>query len=60
MIAAIGDAFNGVMGWVGDFVTALTTSDGVLNDMLPVFVLGIGVSLLMLGIRAVKSMTWGA
>ncbi len=60
MIEAIGSAFTGVIGWVGEFVTALTGADGVLKDLLPVFVIGIGVSLLLLGIKAVKSMTWGA
>ena len=60
MVEAIGSAFTGVIGWVGEFVTALTTAEGALNDLLPVFVIGIGVSLLLLGIKAVKSMTWGA
>lgn len=60
MIAAIGDAFTGVIGWVGEFVTALTGAEGALKDLLPVFVIGIGVSLLLLGIKVVKSMIWGA
>lgn len=60
MIEAISAAFTGVIGWVGEFVTALTGASGALKDLLPVFVIGIGVSLLLLGIKAVKSMTWGA
>lgn len=60
MIAAIGDAFTGVIGWVGEFVTALVGADGALHDLLPVFVIGIGVSATMLCIKAVKTLTWGA
>lgn len=60
MIEAIGTAFTGVIGWVGEFVTALVGAEGALKDLLPVFVIGIGVSILLLGIKAVKSMTWGA
>lgn len=60
MIEAIGSAFTGVLGWVGEFVSALTGADGVLKDLLPIFVIGVGVSLVLLAIKAVKSMTWGA
>lgn len=60
MISAIGDAFTGVIGWVGDYVSALVGAEGALKELLPVFAIGIGVSVLMLGIKAVKSMTWGA
>ena len=60
MVAAISDAFTGIISWMGQFVTALVTTDGELNALLPVFVIGIGVSILLLGIKAVKSMTWGA
>ena len=60
MIAAIGDAFTGVIGWVGQYVSALVGAEGALKELLPVFAIGIGVSVLMLGIKATKSMTWGA
>lgn len=60
MIEAIGAAFTGVIGWVGEFITALVGAEGALHDMLPVFAIGVGVSVLMLGIKAAKSMTWGA
>ena len=60
MVQAITSAFQAVMQWIGLFVTALVGESGMLHDLLPVFVIGIGVSLLMLGIKAVKSMTWGA
>lgn len=60
MIQAISSAFTGVIGWVGEFVTALVGAEGSLSELLPVFAIGVGVSVLMLGIKAVKSMTWGA
>ena len=60
MIAAISSAFTGVIGWIGEFISALVGAEGALKEMLPVFAIGVGVSVLMLGIKAVKSMTWGA
>ncbi len=58
--SAIKDAFGFLMELIGMFVNALTSSEGTLNALLPVFVIGVGVSVLLLGIKVVKSMTWGA
>lgn len=60
MIEAIGAAFTGVLGYVGEFVGALVGDAGPLKELLPVFAIGIGVSVLMLAIKTVKGMTWGA
>ena len=59
MAAAITEALSTVIGWVGTVVTALTGTDGQLKDLLPLLAIGIAVSALMLGVKAIKSFAWG-
>ena len=49
MLTEVGTALTSVIGWVGDVVTALTTSTGALYALLPLLAVGIAVSALMLG-----------
>lgn len=60
MVAAISSAFTGIISWLGELVTALVGETGVLKELLPVFAIGIGVAVLFMAIRAVKSFIWGA
>lgn len=57
-MGAIGDALTQVIGWIGEVITALLT--GELSALLPLFALGIVVSVVMLGVRVIRSFTWGA
>lgn len=60
MIAQIGTALTSVIGWIGDVVSALTTSSGSLYPLLPLLSITCAVSGLMLSIRVIRSMIWGA
>lgn len=60
MTAAVTEALTTVIGWVGTVVTALTGESGQLNALLPLLAIGIAVSALMLGIKAIRSFAWGA
>ena len=60
MLSKIGLVFTELIGFVGEFITALVSEGGAMTDLLPVFVIGIAVSILLLCIKAVKSITWGA
>lgn len=60
MLEAVTSGLTTVIGWVGTVVTALVGEAGQLNDLLPLLAIGIGVSALMLGVKAVKSFAWGA
>ena len=61
MIAAVGDAIGNVLDWVGTVITSLTTSTtGELNALLPLFAIGIAISAILLGLKIVKSVVWGA
>lgn len=60
MVAAITTALSDVIGWVGSVITALTSSTGALYPLLPVFAIGIAVSVVLLGIRIIRGFTYGA
>lgn len=60
MLEAVTSALTTVIGWVGSVVTALTESGGQLAALLPLLAVGVAVSALMLGVKAIKSFIWGA
>ena len=64
MLAAVSSAISTVIDWVGTFITALTdttsSTPGALTPLLPLFAVGIAISAVLLGIRIVKSVVWGA
>lgn len=60
MLAAVTEALGTIIDWVGTVVTSLTGESGELSSLLPLLAIGIAVSALMLGIKAIKSFAWGA
>ena len=60
MLETVTSALTTVIGWVGTVVTALVDESGQLADLLPLLAVGVSVSALMLGIKAIKSFIWGA
>lgn len=60
MLEAVTSALGTVIEWVGTVVTALVSTDGALSSLLPLLAVGVAVSALMLGIKAIKSFIWGA
>lgn len=60
LLTAVGEALTDVIGWVGDVVSSLVSSNGALSALLPLFAIGIGISVLLFGIRAIRSIVWGA
>lgn len=60
MLEAVTSALTVVIGWVGTVVTALVGESGQLSDLLPLLAVGVAVSALMLGVKAIKSFIWGA
>lgn len=60
MLEAVTTALTTVISWVGTVVSALTTEAGQLNELLPLLAVGVAVSALMLGIKAIRSFIWGA
>ena len=59
MMEAVTTALTTVIDWVGTVVSALCSTDGKLSALLPLMAIGISISALMLGVKAIKSFAWG-
>ena len=57
-MSAITNALTQVIGWIGTVISELLT--GELSALLPLFAIGIVVSVIMLGTKVIRSFTWGA
>ena len=63
MIAAVTSSLTTILGWVKTVIDSILTAGeqaGALNALLPLFAVGIGISVLFLGIKVIKSIVWGA
>lgn len=60
MLEAVTNGITKVIEWIGTVITALTSSTGALYPLLPLFAIGIAVSAVLLGIKMIKSVVWGA
>lgn len=60
MLDAVTSGLTTVISWVGTVVDALVKTDGALSALLPLLAIGVAVSALMLGIKAIRSFIWGA
>ena len=60
MLEAVTSGLTTVLDWIGTVVTSITSTSGDLNALLPLFAVGIAISVVFLGIKAVKSIVWGA
>lgn len=60
MLQAVSSALTTVIDWVGTVVESLVATDGALTELLPLLAIGVSISALMLGIKAIKSFIWGA
>lgn len=60
MLQAVTDAISTVISWVGTVITALTGTNGALAALLPLFAIGIAISAVLLGVKIIKSVVWGA
>lgn len=59
MLETLGSIFTEVIAWVGEFVTALLTAEGALSGLLPLFLVGVAISLTMVCVRIVRKIMWG-
>ena len=60
MLEAVSTGLTTVIEWVGTVVTALTTTDGALAPLLPLLAIGVAVTAIMLGVKVIRSIIWGA
>ena len=59
MIEAATTGLTTAIGWVGTVVDALIGTNGELASLLPLIGISVGISALMLGIKGIKSFSWG-
>lgn len=60
MIAAITSALTSVLGWLGSVIGAITDTAGDLAPLLPLFAIAIAISLVLLTVKVVRKVCWGA
>ena len=60
MLDAVTSAITTVIDWVGTVVQSLVGAQGALKDLLPLFAIGVAISAIMLGIKVIRGMIWGA
>lgn len=60
MLAAVSSALTQVLEWVGTVISSMVDSAGALNPLLILFAVGIAISLVLLGVKIVKRIVWGA
>jgi len=58
ILTQIGTTLSKVIEWIGTVVTAITS--GALSPLLPVLCIAIGISAVLLVIKIVRKMCWGA
>lgn len=60
MLSQVTSGITTVIGWVGTTVSAIVGTDGQLSELAPLFAVGISISAILLGVKIVKSVVWGA
>ena len=60
MLEAVTSGLTTVIGWCGTVIDAMTGTDGQLSELLPLFAVGIAISVIFLGVKVVRSIVWGA
>lgn len=60
MVQLITSALQTVLNWVGTVLNSVITETGDLHSLAPLFVIGIAISVVMLGVKIFRSFTWGA
>lgn len=55
LITQIGTVLTAAIGWVGDVVSSMFGASGALADLVPFLALGLGIGILGLGVKYVRS-----
>lgn len=60
MLQQVTSGIATVIGWIGTVLTAIVGETGELSGLAPLFAIGISISAIMLGIKVVRGIVWGA
>ena len=59
-LTAVGENLTTVIGWIGDVITAMTSTTGKLHALLPLLMVSVSISALLLAVKVIRSFIWGA
>lgn len=60
MLELVSSGITTVIGWIGTVITAIVGAEGQLSELAPLFAVGIAISAILLGVKMVRSIVWGA
>lgn len=60
LLEAVSSSREYVFRWIQGTVRTLISDIGFLHHLLPLFVIGIAISAIFLGIKIIRSLTWGS
>lgn len=60
MMQLVTTAIGDVIGWIATVVNALVGEAGELKELAPLFAIGIAISAILLGVKLIRSIVWGA
>lgn len=60
MLDAVTSGISTVISWVGSVITAIVGENGAMHSLLPLFAVGIAISAVLLGVKIIKGVVWGA
>lgn len=60
MFSTLSTVFSAVIGFVGQFVTALTSTDGALEGLQELFLLGVAIALISFCVGLARRIIWGS
>lgn len=60
MMTYVTNALTSVIGAIGDVVSAIVTETGDLNALAELLAIGVAISLFFVGVKAIRSIIWGA
>ena len=60
MLELVSSGITTTIGWIGTVVTSIVGTNGQLKELAPLFAIGISISAILLGVKMVRSIVWGA
>lgn len=60
MLEAVTSGITTVISWIGAVLDALLTTEGALAPLLPLLAVGVAISAILLAIKVIRGIIWGA
>ena len=60
MLAAVTSALTSLITMIGGVVSSVIDAEGDLYALLPIFAIGIAVSIVLLAVKVIRKIAWGA